>query len=366
MPCEAPVTTATCCELFISAPLRACGVSHSTRAGEVRWHAGVIGLLPVGRPNLLLAYASGVELRQLRYFLAVAEELNFGRAAERLHIAGPALSQQIKALERDLKVSLFDRDRRSVTLTASGAALLPHARALVDQADELRRRAAGLLASEPVRIGYVNWCPTGWAERAAGVAQLHVDTWVMPSHAQAARVADGSLDLAICWVERADLRSLSLDAELVGFDRLYALSAGLDSSPVDARDLAVLLDSDESSWSSWNRFAEQFAAESGAQVVRVDDGGVTGSTFFDHVRRLRRPVLNNPKGQNDAVPPDLVRRPVVGPAPLWTWSLVWRRGENSEAVRAVIDTFTADTDRSVLDEPGVWLPVGDPHRTAGD
>ena len=107
------------------------------------------GLLSAGRPRLLLHYACRVELRQLRYFVTVAEELNFGRAAERLRIAGPSLSQQIKALERDLKVRLFDRDRRSVTLTANGAALLPHARALVDQADELRRRAAGLLTSEP-------------------------------------------------------------------------------------------------------------------------------------------------------------------------------------------------------------------------
>ena len=305
-----------------------------------------------------------MELRQLRYFVTVADELNFGRAAERLRIAGPSLSQQIKALERDLKVQLFDRDRRSVALTAAGAALLPQARALIGHADELRRQALGLSSSEPVRIGYVQWCPTDWAERAAGVAQLRVDTWVMPSHAQAARVADGSLDLAICWVERADLRSLSLDAELVGFDRLYALSAGLDSSPVDARDLAVLLDSDESSWSSWNRFAEQFAAESGAQVVRVDDGGVTGSTFFDHVRRLRRPVLNNPKGQNDAAPPDLTRRPVQHPIPVWTWSLVWRRGEPNPLIHAVIEAFTADVDRSGLTEPGVWLPGDDPHRAA--
>jgi len=201
-----------------------------------------------------------VELRQLRYFVTVAEELNFGRAAERLHIAGPSLSQQIKALERDLKVRLFDRDRRSVTLTASGAALLPHASALVDQADELRRRAAGLLTSEPVRIGYVNWCPTDWAERTAGVAQVRVDTWVMPSHTQAARVSDGSLDLAICWVQTTDLAALSLDAHLVGVDPLYALSVGSDTSPVEARDTLALLDADEARWSSWNRYAEQFAA----------------------------------------------------------------------------------------------------------
>ena len=304
-----------------------------------------------------------MELRQLRYFVTVAEELNFGRAAERLHIAGPSLSQQIKALERDLKVNLFDRDRRSVTLTASGAALLPHARALVDQADALRRRAAGLLTSEPVRIGYVNWCPTDWAERAAGVAQLRVDTWVMPSHTQAARVSDGSLDLAICWVQTTDLASLSLDAHLIGVDRLYALSVGTDTSAVAAKDTAVLLDADEASWSSWNRYAEQFAADTGARVVRVDDGGVTGPTFFEHIRRLRQPVLNNPRGQNTPEPRGLVRRPVINPTPLWTWSLVWRRGEDSPAVRAVIDQFTRDAPE--LDGDGTWLPAADPHRPTG-
>ncbi|MGV0738482.1 LysR family transcriptional regulator [Mycobacterium syngnathidarum] len=302
-----------------------------------------------------------MELRQLRYFVTVAEELNFGRAAERLRIAGPSLSQQIKALERDLKVTLFDRDRRSVALTQAGTALLPEARALVQQADELRRRAQGLAASEPVRIGYVNWCPTDWAERASGVAQVRVDTWVMPSHTQAARVAEGNLDLAICWVQNTDLEALSLQARLIGVDRLYALCAGTDESPVAARDTTVLVDTDAASWSSWNRYGELFAAAVGAPVMRTDDGGVTGPTFFEHVRRLRRPVLNNPKGQDVSLPAGLVRRPVVAPTPLWTWSLVWRRAEDSPAVLAVVDEFTRGIGDLGLDDPGAWVPDDDPH-----
>ncbi|KMO67896.1 LysR family transcriptional regulator [Mycolicibacterium chlorophenolicum] len=303
-----------------------------------------------------------MELRQLRYFVAVAEELNFARAAERLRIAGPSLSQQIKALERDLKVQLFDRDRRSVALTPAGAALVADARALIEQADALRRRATGLAVSDPVRIGWVNWCPTDWVERAAGVAQLRVDTWVMPSHTQAARVADGALDLAICWVQNDDLAALSLQARLIGVERLHALSSGADASPIAAKSLVVLADDDTATWSSWNRYAEQFAADTGARVMRTDDGGVTGPTFFEHVRRLGRPVLVNPRGHQDPEPRDLVRRPVVHPTPLWTWSLVWRAGEDRSAVWAVIDEFTRDSATSSLDEPDTWLPAEDPHR----
>jgi hypothetical protein len=216
-----------------------------------------------------------------------------------------------------------------------------------------------------VRIGYVNWCPTDWAERAAGVAQLRIDTWVMPSHTQAARVADGNLDLAICWVQTTDLASLSLDAHLIGVDRLYALSIGSDISPVEARDTLVLLDADEATWSSWNRYAEQFAADTGARIVRVDDGGITGPTLFEHIRRLRRPVLNSPKGQNTQEPGGLVRRAVVHPTPLWTWSLVWRQGEDNPAVRAVIDEFTRDVGDLGVDDEAVWLPAADPYRPRG-
>ncbi|TDD39356.1 LysR family transcriptional regulator [Nonomuraea terrae] len=305
-----------------------------------------------------------MELRQLRYFVAVAEELNFGRAAARLHIAGPSLSQQIKALERDLGVRLFDRNRRSVRLTPSGQTLLPQTRALLGQADELVRAAGGMAASRPVRLGYVNWCPPDLAARVSGVAQLHVDTWVMPSHAQAARVADGSIDLAICWVRADDLARHDLQARLIGADRLFAISAGTEASAVQARDTLVLVDADSTSWGSWNRYAEEFARDTGARIVRITDGGVTGPAFFDHVRRLRRPVVNSPKGLTTPVPPDLVARPVADPAPYWTWALVSRRTETRKAVHAAIEALTRDVGTLGLDAGTAWLPAADPFRPA--
>lgn len=96
-----------------------------------------------------------METRQLEYFLAVADELSFTRAAERLYAVQSSVSAGIRALEADLGARLFDRDRRSVALTAAGEALLPRARAAVEAIDEVRAAvAAGPRAiTGTVRLG---------------------------------------------------------------------------------------------------------------------------------------------------------------------------------------------------------------------
>lgn len=95
--------------------------------------------------------ATDVDLRKLRYFVAVARQLNFGRAADELHIAQPVLSRQIRALEQELGARLLDRDSHGVTLTAAGRQLLDDAAPLLAAAAATRRRVAAA-AGGPRRL----------------------------------------------------------------------------------------------------------------------------------------------------------------------------------------------------------------------
>jgi DNA-binding transcriptional LysR family regulator len=86
-----------------------------------------------------------MELRHLRYFVAIAEEHSFSRAAERLWVAQPGLSSQIRRLEAELGIRLFDRHTRGVTLTAAGELFLERARAVIAAADVARSTGHGAL-----------------------------------------------------------------------------------------------------------------------------------------------------------------------------------------------------------------------------
>ncbi|MEU1819368.1 LysR family transcriptional regulator [Streptomyces roseifaciens] len=150
-----------------------------------------------------------MELRQVRYFVAVAEELHFGRAAERLHIVQPTVSQQIQRLERELDLKLFDRTTRTVTLTAAGHTFLTHAHALL-QAERSANEAMAAFRAEQestLRVGTstglglrLDAVLTALTERAP---QLLVELVSAPQVARLQQVRDGELDAA--FVRGADL-----------------------------------------------------------------------------------------------------------------------------------------------------------------
>src|SRR5262245_12220485 len=148
-----------------------------------------------------------VHLRDLRYFVAVAEELSFTRAAERLYVSQPALSKQLRQLERTLRVTLLRRDSRGVTLTPAGALLLPQARRLLEAWDEAARTAAEAEAHDRrvLRVGLQTSIGRDlypavsrrFAELQAGWRlSLRVRDWTDPS----AGLLDQTTDAALVWL----------------------------------------------------------------------------------------------------------------------------------------------------------------------
>ena len=139
-------------------------------------------------------------LRHLRYFVAVAEELHFGRAAARLHIAQSPLSQRIKALESALGVELLVRTTRRVELTPAGALLLDEARGVVERVEQLESVVARIRTGETgaLRLGVSPDVPAGAvAELATRLGARRPDVRVIPVEQAAAELVPALVDRRI-------------------------------------------------------------------------------------------------------------------------------------------------------------------------
>jgi len=171
-----------------------------------------------------------LELRHLRYFIAVAEHLNFSRAAEELQTAQPSLSQQIRSLEGELKMKLFERTHRYVALTAEGALLLPEARAIVQRVDALSTlRAPSSAPRGPLRIASITASTIAILPRvlpsyraAFPDVDVSVETWTLEDDVRA--LIDRRVDVAFL---RAPLNDARLEAALVAKEQIcVALPVG--------------------------------------------------------------------------------------------------------------------------------------------
>ncbi|CRM96905.1 Ben and cat operon transcriptional regulator [Pseudomonas sp. 22 E 5] len=168
-----------------------------------------------------------LDLRKLRYFLTVAEELHFGRAAIRLHLAQPPLTRQISALETELGFKLFDRTSRTVTLTAQGRSFLPYARGVLEQV-ELAQVIAGKLAAGAagqLTLGYVSSIALSdlfsQAIQAFSLRFPDVQLTLVEcaSGSLGAQVADGRLDIGL---SRLLPQGEAVQALSLGEERLVA------------------------------------------------------------------------------------------------------------------------------------------------
>lgn len=279
-------------------------------------------------------------------FLAVADELHFGRAAERLHIAQPPLSRTIRQLERDLGATLFDRTTRSVRLTTAGEALLQPAQDVLE-ASRVARRAvlsAGRGETGRVRIGFAG--PSSYRligqlgrlvrERHPGIELSLQSTTYGPGALRA--VVDGTLDLAIIrWdgpPPDIESRIITVEHYVLVVPQEHRLAGRKVVSMKDCRDEPfITLPADPGSWvrDAFIRAAHdagyppaivQTAPDSWTVMALVAAG--VGITFS-----VDAAVDNVIQDGISVVPLVEGRRPIYS-------RIAWRRGDRNPALREVL------------------------------
>jgi DNA-binding transcriptional LysR family regulator len=292
-----------------------------------------------------------VETRHLRYFLAVAEELHFGRAAAKLHMTQPPLSQAIFALEALLGAPLFERSRRGVALTPAGAALLPEARKLLAQAAELpelvRRAQAG--ASGSLSLAFVSSAdysvlpPLLTAFRASH-PQVAIALREATSDTQLDDLLAGRIDCGMLIPPLPDKARAALDYRAILREPLVlAAPEGLlrGRRRIALADLPRLLP-DAPLIIFPRRIAPAFYD---AILAALRDAGVVANLGQEAIQ-MQTIVSLVSAGMGIALVPQSVSNlkrtgvhylPVAGPTPTFETGVAWRRDNASPVLRAFLD-----------------------------
>ena len=283
-----------------------------------------------------------MELRQLRYFITLAEELHFGRAAAREHIVQSAMSQQLQRLERELKVRLLERNTHRVQLTSSGIVFLAEARQILANVDRAAFAAQRAAASAPVlRVGAVDASYDSMAlilhdvRERYPTLEIHEREIGMPE--QFTMLAEGRLDVGL---GRASPAPPQISAELVRLDPLGLLVSDhhpLARGPVirvAAMAVEPLLLAEEQRAPEFNQFVLDLCRSVGflPTVYRGTVGSVRAT--IDLVRHGRCVACTPASCVPTAA--GIVWRPLVEPTSRYPWSLLWRSTDDSEYVRAIV------------------------------
>lgn len=283
-----------------------------------------------------------MELRQLRYFVSVSEELNFGRAAAREHIVQSALSQQIQRLERELGVRLLERTTHHVALTPAGAAFLVEARQIlahVERAAQVARTAHG--TSPALRVGIIDASYDSMPQILHEAQALYPDLVIhqvevgVPEQYQ--QLVDGRLDVGI---GRAALAPSGVASHLFRLDRLGVLVprghrfADLDAVPVEALAREPLLLAEEMKAPEFNQFTVEMCRAAGFTPT-VHEGTVESVHAASALVAQGRCLYCVPSSCISALP-GTIWRPLSEPVSYYPWSILWRAAEDSDHVRAVV------------------------------
>ena len=290
-----------------------------------------------------------VELRHLRYFVAVAEELNFSRAAERLHIAQPALSAQIRSLEAQLGTPLFVRTTRKVELTAAGAMLLEDAREVLALADATVAKLQAAVRGErgELRIGF--------AAHGAGEVGVEILRRFADEHPSIqteliaaasleelqSQVRDRATDVAFVWLP---LLYEELEAEVVVAEPTLAvlhpdhpLAAGKEVRQAQLADHPIV--------APWDELPEPFvhAWFGTARPAGRADGDPHAVSVDESLAFVSRGIAIYcvPESASRFYGrPDVVFRPIVDAGPVES-AVAWRRDSPSPVIRAFVETARA-------------------------